>query len=94
MQVVPEVHQRQTGWEWVRTEAGLWEVPRQSKQTFHAAGFALTLSPGEFVLVAPSENSRIYGLLGRAFLTRECEGRHYNSYVFLRPETRHVGQDD
>ena len=25
MQVVPEVHQRQTGWEWVRTEAGLWE---------------------------------------------------------------------
>jgi hypothetical protein len=94
MQVVPEVHQRQSGWKWVRTEAGLWEVPRQSKQTFQAAGFVLTLSPGEFVLVAPSENSRIYGLLGRALLTRECEGRHYNSYVFLRPETRHVGQDD
>lgn len=94
VQVVPEVHQRQAGWEWVRTEAGLWEVPRQSKQTFHAAGFALTLSPGEFVLVAPSENSRIYGLLGRAFLTRECEGRHYSSYVFLRPEARHVGQHD
>ncbi len=91
---VPEVHQRRDGWEWVRTEAGLWQVPRQTVQTFNAAAFVLTLSPGEFALVAPSANARIYGLLGGGFLTRACEGRHYNSYVFLRPEARHVGQHD
>lgn len=91
---VPEVHQRRHGWEWVRTEAGLWQVPRQAMQSFSASGFAVTLSPGEFVLVAPSENSRVYGLLGRAFLTRECEGRQYSSYVFLRPQARHVGQHE
>ncbi|MFQ5807675.1 MAG: hypothetical protein ACE5I3_14615, partial [Phycisphaerae bacterium] len=92
--VVPEVHQRQHGWEWVRTEAGLWQVPRQAMQTFDAAAFVLTLSPGEFVLLAPSANARIYGLVGGAFLTRTSEGRNYNSYVFLRPEARHVGQHD
>jgi len=90
--VVPEVHQEQDGWEWVRTESGLWEVPRQAKQTFDAAGFALTLAPGEFALLAPSGNSHIYGLLGGAFLTRTCEGRQYDSYVFLRPEARQIGQ--
>jgi hypothetical protein len=91
---VPEVHQRRDGWEWVRTEAGLWQVPRQVTQTFDAAGFALMLSPGEFALVAPSAQARIYGLLGGAFLTRASEGERYNSYVFLRPEVRHVGQHD
>jgi hypothetical protein len=92
--VVPEVHQEQDGWQWVRTEAGLWQVPRQSTQAFDAAGVALTLSPGEFALLAPSENARIHGLLGDAFLTRESQGRHYHSYVFLRPEARHVGEHD
>jgi hypothetical protein len=91
---VPEVHQRREGWEWVRTESGLWQVPRQSMQRFEAAGFTLPLGPGEFVLVAPSENARIVGLLGQAFLTRASEGRRYNSYVFLRPEARQVGQHE
>jgi len=90
----PEVHQQRRGWEWVRTESGLWQVPRQAMESFGASGFAVTLGPGEFVLVAPSENAHVYGLLGRAFLTRECEGRPYSSYVFLRPQARHVGQHD
>ena len=91
---VPEVQQRRKGWEWVRTEAGLWQVPRHERRAFDAAAFAVTLCPGEFALVAPSDAPRVYGLLGWAFMTRECEGRRYNSYVFLRPEVRRVGQHD
>ena len=91
---VPEVHQQQMGWQWVRTEAGLWEVPRQQRQSFEAAAFSVTLAHGEFAVIAPSENSRIFGLLGGAFLTRESEGRHYDSYVFLRPEAKQIGPDD
>lgn len=91
---VPEVHRRVDGWEWIRAEAGLRADPRRSMQTFDVAGITVTLAPGEFVLIAPSENSRIYGLLGGAFLTRVSQGRHYYSYVFLRPEARHVGQHD
>jgi len=91
---VPEVHQQRDGWEWIRTEAGLWQVPRRSTETFSAAGFAVTLDPGEFVLIAPSEQARIAGLLGRAFLTRTIEGREYCSCVFLRPQARQVGQHE
>jgi hypothetical protein len=94
LRVVPEVHQKQDGWQWLRTEAGLWQVPRQAMRAFDAAGFALTLAPGEFALLAPNENAQVYGLLGGAFLTRESQGRHYRSYVFLRPEARHVGEYD
>jgi hypothetical protein len=91
---VPEVHQRRDGWEWIRTEAGLWQLPRQSTQTFDAVGFVLTLRAGEFALVAPGANARNHWLLGGAFLTRQSEGRRFNSYVFLRPEAKHVGQHD
>jgi hypothetical protein len=91
---VPEVHQKQDGWQWVRTEAGLWQVPRQAMQTFDATAFVLTLGPGEFALLAPSANARVSGLLGSAFLTRESQGRHYDSYVFLRPGARQVGEHD
>jgi len=91
---VPEVRQKRNGWEWVRTEAGLWQVPRQAMQSFDTAGFVVTLSPGEFALVAPSEAAQVYGSLGGAFLTRQSQERHYSSYVFLRPEARHVGQHD
>ncbi len=91
---VPEVRQEQTGWRWVRTEAGLSQVPRRALQTFDAAGFMVTLGPGEFALLAPNASARVYGLLGGAFLTRESQGRHCNSYVFLRPEARYVGGHD
>lgn len=91
---VPQVHQRRRGWEWVRTESGLWQVPRQAMQRFDASGFVLPLGPGEFVLLAPSENARTFGLLGGAFLTGESDGRRYDSYVFLRPQATHVGQHD
>ena len=63
-------------------------------QSYNAAGFVVTLSPGEFALLAPAEAAQVEGLLGGAFLTRESQGRHYGSYVFLRPEARHVGQHD
>jgi hypothetical protein len=91
---VPEVHQRQDGWEWIRTEAGITQIPRHAMQRFDAAGFVIRLRPGEFALVAPHPNSDVYGLLGGAFLTQELQGRQYDSYVFLRPEAKHVGQQD
>lgn len=91
---VPEVHQQRRGWEWVRTEAGLWQVPRQTTESFADSSFTVTLAPGEFVLLAPSENAGRFGVLGRAFLTRRSRGRAYDSYVFLRPEASRIGPQD
>ena len=90
--VYPEVRQRLPGWRWVRTEAGLWQTPKQSGRIFHAASFSVVLGPGEFVLLAPSGDAEVFGLIGGAFLISEEDGRRYDSYVFLRPELTHVGR--
>jgi hypothetical protein len=88
--VYPEVRQRLPGWRWVRTEAGLWQTPKQSGRIFRAAGFSVTLGSGEFMLLAPSADAEVFGLIGGAFLIGEEDGRRYDSYVFLRPELTHV----
>jgi len=85
LSVVPEVRQRQPGWEWIRTEAGLWQLPKHGGQAFPAAGFTVGLEPGQFVLIAPSENADTAGLIGSAFLAKTTEGKRWDSYVFLRP---------
>ena len=91
---VPEVYRQEKGWEWVRSEAGLRIDPSQSMEAFSVVGLAASLAPGEFLLIAPSENARIYGLLGGAFFTRISQGQHLSSFVFLRPEAREVDQHD
>ena len=86
--VVPEVQRPEQDWQWVRGEGGLTRRPRRPQRAFESVAFAVTLRPGEFVLVAPSENARVYGLLGGAFLTRVSDGRLYDAYLFLRPQAQ------
>lgn len=89
LSAVPEVRQRQTGLRWIRTEAGLWQVPRFGGRAFPAAGFSVGLEPGEFVLIAPSDKAGLFGLVGGAFLTEEKDGQRLDAYVFLRPVVKH-----
>lgn len=84
--LVPEVRQQTSEMQWVRTEHGVMEVPKQSGQRFNAAALRVALDPGQFVLVAPSDQSRLFGILGGAMLTEEVQNQRYDSYVFLRPE--------
>lgn len=91
-QLVPEVHQKLDGWRWIRTEQGLWEVPRQDVYVFEPIAVTLTLARDEFIVVAPSDSARLRGIVGRAMLTNEIEGVAYQSFVFLRPEVSDVGQ--
>lgn len=81
----PEVHQEEEGMRWVRTEEGVWQVPRQRISAFDAAEFTISLRPAEFLLVATSDAAHVFGIIGRAFLTAEVEGVRYRSYLFLRP---------
>ncbi len=82
--VTPELHQRLEGWETVRSESGLYEVPRQNRVSFDSAAFALDLAADEYVLIA-AEDGRQGGVIGGAFLTRAIDGRAYASYVFIKP---------
>lgn len=86
LRVAPELRQRLEGYRWVRTEAGLAQLPKHNSSTFTNAAFVLDVDAREFVLVAPSENASIAGLLGAAFMRKEVDGIPYDCYVFLRPQ--------
>jgi len=88
--VTPEVRQRLDGWRWVRSGAGLAQVPQYSGRAFGAAGFTVDLEPGEFLLVAPGPQADLYGMVGGAFLSSERAGERCDSYVFLRADMNHV----
>ncbi len=75
--VTPELHQRLEGWQTVRSETGLYQVPRQNRVAFESASFSLELAADEYLLVAPAEGGRQGRLIGGAFLTREMDGRTY-----------------
>ncbi|MBK8915628.1 MAG: hypothetical protein IPM64_13720 [Phycisphaerales bacterium] len=93
LHIVPEVRQQIEEMQWVQTERGMMEVPRYRGQRFPAAGLSVPLEDGEFVVIAPGEQSRLYGLIGRIMLSEEIQARRYDSYVFLKPEVRYAADD-
>ena len=86
LEIAPEVRQRLEGLEYVRTESGVWQVPKRSAQLYDAAALALPVRRDEFVLIGPSEAAQVEGLLGCAFLSSMIRDTRYDSYVFIRPE--------
>lgn len=94
LMVVPEVRQQLEGWRWVRSEAGLIQEPDYSGRAFGAAGFLTGLAPGDFLVVGPGTHADVRGLVGHAFLTREEDGRSFDSYIFMRADVNHVVQRD
>lgn len=92
MSVVPESQRKEEGWRWVRTQEGLWQVPRAETRPFEDVAFDVSLARDEFLLIAPSDSASVRGILGRAMLTTEFEATSCFTYVFLRPEVPDVGQ--
>jgi hypothetical protein len=88
--VVPEVRQRLDGWRWVRTTTGVSQTPEYYGRAFAAAAFSVQLQPSEFLLIAPSRDADVYGIVGGAFLSGAAEADRYDSYVFLRADVNHV----
>jgi len=71
---------------WARDGPRYTQEPKRIHRVFQAAEFSVTLSAGEFLLIAPSEHAELPGLLGWAFLTTERERIRYHSYIFMRPQ--------
>ncbi|TWT44841.1 hypothetical protein RAS1_12590 [Phycisphaerae bacterium RAS1] len=90
LEVVPEVRRRQDGTRFVRTDTGVMLVPRYDGRAFAAASFAARLEPGDFLVVAPSEQSDVYGIVGGAFLTEAVDGEPFDSLVFVRTDLSDV----
>jgi hypothetical protein len=92
LSAIPEVRQRLPGLRWVNTPLGLGQEPRYDGRAYPAAGIVIGLNPGEYLVIAPSENADIDGIVGGAFLNSESAGRRYDAYLFLRPEVTHGGR--
>lgn len=91
--VVPTLIQESAEGRWTQDASGAWQLaPAQSQRAFSAASFAAPLEPGEFLLIAPSAEARVSGLIGHEFLTRESEGRVFELFLFIRPEVVRVAE--
>jgi hypothetical protein len=91
LRAVPAVWQRGPGSVWAQNERGPWElVPNQSLALVSGISIALSLDPGEFAVIAPSDDARVPGLIGSEFLTGVMDGRRYGSFIFLHPEVKRV----
>lgn len=91
--VVPTLVQDSPETRWIQDANGAWQLAAgQTQRAFAAASFAVPLEPGEFLLIAPSAEARVRGLIGREFLTQESEGQLFESFIFVRPEVMRVAE--
>lgn len=94
LEVVPEVRQRRTGFDWIRTPAGVAQLPRADGMSFRDASFYLSLSTDEILLLAPNANADAFGIIGGAFLTDASQSVAYDRYVLIRPDVEYGNGND
>ena len=85
LQIMPEVRQEQSGRRWLRTPIGLTQVARYNGRRFSELAFAVVLTPGQFLVLSPSESADVPGMIGRVFLTEQLDEGQFDSYIFIRP---------
>jgi hypothetical protein len=85
LSIVPVVNQEIKGWRWVRTEAGVAQVPKRAGQTYPDVAFSTPLDEGEFLVIAAGERSDVKGIIGRAFLTVQSTNNWQDSILFIEP---------
>lgn len=90
--LLPEVRQQFAGLRYVQTDSGLAALPREYSHPFDAAGAAIPIRPGEFVVLAPSETARVRGLIGTAILAHRNQDAEFVSYLLIRPEAIYARQ--
>ncbi len=83
--VTPQVRQQATGRRWVRTDVGLSQVTTHQGRGYGELAVAVTLRPGEFLVLAPNERAVLSGLIGRAFLREVLADEAFDSMLFIRP---------
>lgn len=91
--LLPEVRQSFEGLRYIQTENGaLTGVPREYSYGFDAAGVAIPIRQGEFIVLAPSEAARVRGLIGWAILSHRNQDADFVSFIFIRPEVIYARQ--
>ena len=91
LKVTPEIRQHQRKLEWARKGTGYARVPVYRGRTLHELTVQARLPEGCFLVIGPGREIQLASVIGRALLTREVEGRRYESILFLTPQVVRFG---
>lgn len=86
LKVTPEIRQHHRKLEWTRKGKGYAQVPVYHGRTLHELTVQARLPEGCFLVIGPGQEIQLASVVGRALLTREVEGRRYESILFLTPQ--------
>lgn len=86
LRIVPEIRQKQQKMTWSRRGTGYVRVPVYRGRVLHELAVGVSLSSGAFVAIGPGREIELHALIGRVLLTRDVEGKRYESIYFLTPQ--------
>ena len=84
--VTPEVRRFSDRKRWERIDGRFREVPEYEGQVFSELGVEVSVGPGEFLLIGPSDTATLESVVGSRFLTGERNNVAYETVIFLTPQ--------
>jgi len=91
LKVMPEIRRNQQKMEWSREGERVRRVPVHRGRTFYELAVEVDLPTGRFLAVGPGHEIELRSVIGRALLTREIDGKRYESIYFLTPQVIRSG---
>ncbi len=85
LKIVPEIRQSARKLEWSKRRGRVVRVPQYHGRVLHELAVTITLPEGRFLAIGPSKETELTSVVGRALLTREVDGKRYESIFFLTP---------
>ena len=86
IKVTPEVRKFGIGKHWENIDGHLREVPRYEGRIFSDLSTDLSVGPGEFLVIGPSEAAYLGSLVGSRFLTSKQNNVTYETVICLTPQ--------
>jgi hypothetical protein len=90
IKTTPEVRKFSAEKHWENVDGRLQEVPRYEGRVFDDLSAELTVGPGEFLVIGPSESAHNPSLIGSQFLTTEENNVTYETVICVTPQVLRV----
>jgi len=85
LKVTPEIRKFSAGKHWQSVDGHIRETPRYEGEVFSELGAVLSVGPGDFLVIGPSETAELESLVGSRFLTSEANNVTYETVICVTP---------
>jgi hypothetical protein len=86
LRITPEIHCESQDKRWTQEGGVYQEKPRYQGRMFSELTAMVSLEPGQFLVIGPSELADLDFLLGSRFLEHDQGGVRYETLLFARPQ--------